>query len=569
MSDPGDKLPPTPAQSARPPAYQPTWDERMEDLRPYVGPAVVVGFLLFIGGVVAWYYTRTPAARPPPAGLPAAEIVEPPAGAGGDDETRLATYDRLVERQTELMRAQRGVDAGQVERLQRLERERGELRSRVQAARSQRAEAEALAAEGAGQEPAAAAKWEEALQLHREAYAHRTRVDAAENAREARLASRADDARAAGLQRTIERERERAERAEVAENWTEAAEAYAALRAAQSAINERMPASRFADPRALTRIEGALATTRTAGAAAIVVKSERAAEAAERSGTPAVAAAAIQAALQAQQSINTNFPTSRHASAERARELEGRWQSLASAEGLARAAQLAAEAAGLLRERAVPAAEDKVTLALRTLEETMARYPRSRRLDAALRRQLAFLDLRRGEIAGLQQSVLEMLLPLPGRPAVRLLATEVPQRLYEKVMNHNPSHHRGPRLPVECVSWPEAAAFCERAGWLLGRPVRLPTEDEFRAAFTLPQAAARQLTAAGAHSRPVPAAGHATGRFSDLAGNVAEWLAPGAPATAPLASGSYLQAALANDLPFTQEPKARRAPHIGFRFVVE
>ena len=64
---------------------------------------------------------------------------------------------------------------------------------------------------------------------------------------------------------------------------------------------------------------------------------------------------------------------------------------------------------------------------------------------------------------------------------------EVPQNLYEAVMEANPSRWKGPRNSVEEVSWTQAAEFCRRvtkllrAADLIGQndEVRLPSEAEW------------------------------------------------------------------------------------------
>lgn len=55
----------------------------------------------------------------------------------------------------------------------------------------------------------------------------------------------------------------------------------------------------------------------------------------------------------------------------------------------------------------------------------------------------------------------------------------ITQEQYEKIMGKNPSRFRGKTLPVEQVSWEEAAAFCKKAGELSKEKVRLPTEAEW------------------------------------------------------------------------------------------
>jgi formylglycine-generating enzyme required for sulfatase activity/predicted Ser/Thr protein kinase len=55
----------------------------------------------------------------------------------------------------------------------------------------------------------------------------------------------------------------------------------------------------------------------------------------------------------------------------------------------------------------------------------------------------------------------------------------VTQGQYERVMKDNPSYFPGSDLPVENVSWTDAAAFCHRLSIKTGKRVRLPTEAEW------------------------------------------------------------------------------------------
>ena len=57
--------------------------------------------------------------------------------------------------------------------------------------------------------------------------------------------------------------------------------------------------------------------------------------------------------------------------------------------------------------------------------------------------------------------------------------TEVTQAQYQCVTGKNPSKHKGPRNPVQCVPWYDATAFCEALSKKTGRTVRLPTEAEW------------------------------------------------------------------------------------------
>ena len=59
--------------------------------------------------------------------------------------------------------------------------------------------------------------------------------------------------------------------------------------------------------------------------------------------------------------------------------------------------------------------------------------------------------------------------------------TPVTQALWEQVMGSNPSHFKGPNLPVESVAWYEAQSFIEKLNALTqdGYKYRLPTEAEW------------------------------------------------------------------------------------------
>jgi len=57
--------------------------------------------------------------------------------------------------------------------------------------------------------------------------------------------------------------------------------------------------------------------------------------------------------------------------------------------------------------------------------------------------------------------------------------TEVTQAQYQAVMGENPSKFKGPRNPVEMVTWDEAVTFCTALSKKTRLTVRLPTEAEW------------------------------------------------------------------------------------------
>jgi formylglycine-generating enzyme required for sulfatase activity len=66
----------------------------------------------------------------------------------------------------------------------------------------------------------------------------------------------------------------------------------------------------------------------------------------------------------------------------------------------------------------------------------------------------------------------------------------VTQEQYQAIMNENPSHFKGEKRPVECVSWDQAIAFCTKLSQKTGKTYRLPSEAEWeyacRAGTTTP-----------------------------------------------------------------------------------
>ena len=372
-----------------------------------------------------------------------------------------------------------------------------------------------------------------------------------------------------GLRQQVLAARRDAEAAEAARDWAAATRAYSAWRDAQQAIHEREPASRYADWGALERISTALTTIEANPLAERIAGLRAQAEAAEGRGDFAAADPLWAGARDAQAELNSAFPRSRHAAKDLPGELDARRQGAASAAVVAEAGREAGAAAAALRERRFPAAVTAVRSALARLDAARAEFPLSRRLDPELRRRLVFLDRPAADLATLQDSLLERLAPLPGAPDRRLLASEVPQRLYERVMNHNPSQRQGPFFPVESLSWTEAVEFCLRASLVLGRTVRLPEEAEHRAALREQRGAPRLAGKGLALTRAVPEVRGGPPEFSDLLGNVAEWLAAGEEPQARAAGGSYLTPEGSAEMPLIQVPKSTRSPEIGFRYVVE
>jgi hypothetical protein len=571
-------------------AYTPTWKERLEEAKPFIGPAIAVAVLLVLCGWMAWHFlgpqkSAKPLAAPPKEEAARLAAVARVAGevdvleknyqralaAGATETAAGALLNRLIEKQKELMRLEPTVKTEQADKLAKLEGTRGSQRARVAWAQSVALEKEALAARAAGQAGEAMDKMREALRLQREANANAT-DELKDLPRESRLAQEIDGGEAEPLRAAVVTAMALARSAVVRERWEEALKAFSDARKAQAELNQRFAATRFADIPALDKIDGEIQSLRAASLAAVATAREREGDAAAKKGRVQEAAASYAAAATALREVNEKFAKSRYASPERLDELEVRRQTVMSGVMLARAAEIDREVAAALRRRQNSAAAEKLGAAASILEKVAAEFPRSRARDPALQRKVAYLALRTTDLDGLQEQVFGRLAPLTATLTVQMLKTEVPQDLYQRVMNANPSRNAGRGLPVDSVSWTDAQAFCERVSWLLGLKVRLPNEAEFRGAWAPGGAAGWSAETSGGRSREAGKSPATATGFHDLAGNLAEWLQPATEVseTAPVVGGSYLDTADAlQTWKIVTEEKRVRVRHVGFRVVVE
>ncbi len=576
--------------SSGPMAYTPTWKERLEEAKPYIGPAIAVAVLLVLGGWMAWHFmgpqkSAKPLAAPPKEEAARLAAVARVAGevdvleknyqraleSGATETAAGAMLNRLIEKQKELMRLEPTVKTEQADKLAKLEGARGSQRARAARAQSLVLEKEALAARAAGQAGEAMDKMREALRLQREANANAT-DELKDLPRESRLAQEIDGGEAEPLRAAVVTAMALARSAVVQERWEEALKAFSDARKAQAELNQRFAATRFADIPALDKIDGEIQSLRAASLAAVATAREREGDAAAKKGRVQEAAASYAAAAAALREVNEKFAKSRYASPERLDELEVRRQTVMSGALLARAAEIDREVVAALRRRQNSAAAEKLGAAAKILEKVAADFPRSRARDPALQRKLVYLALRAADLDGLQEQVFGRLAPLTATLTVQMLKTEVPQELYQRVMNANPSRNAGRGLPVDSVSWADTQEFCERVSWLLGLRVRLPNEEDFRGAWAPGGAAAWSAETSGGRSRDCGKSPATATGFHDLAGNLAEWLQPATEVgeTAPVAGGSYLDTADAlQTLKIVTEEKRVRARHVGFRVVVE
>jgi hypothetical protein len=569
--------------------YEPTWKERLEDAKAYVGPAIATLLVLGVAGWAVWHELapRREARRTAFAPADPAERASVLARLSGEVEALEKTrqraletgavdeattlLDRAIAKQRERLRLDPEANPTETARLARLEAQRAEARAGAAAAQSHALEDEARTAQQAGRLAGVAEKLREALRLQREANAAAASPEGQNFPREAQLAQAIELAEAEPLHVAFESALTLAHAAVAQEHWDDALRAFADARAAQIEINRQHGTTRYASAAALGRIDDEVSTLQAAGLAATIAARERDGDAAQAAGRTQEAAASYASAADLQRQVNEKFPRSRYASVARADELAAKRDTAQAVPLVARAAGLEREIARALARRQTVAAREKITEAAGLMEKATAGFPRARAVDRALQVELSFLAQQREALDTLQSEIFAQLAPLPPTKGAQMLTTEVAQELYARVMNANPSRNAGPSLPVDSVSWFDAQEFCRRLSWVLGVRVRLPTEGELRAVFSAAPDTWSAETSGGRSHETGKSAANALG-FHDLAGNVAEWLQPAIEPgdTAPVAGGSYLDSAGALPI-FSVTPfdKRERARHIGFRVVVE
>lgn len=241
------------------------------------------------------------------------------------------------------------------------------------------------------------------------------------------------------------------------------------------------------------------------------------------------AAALYLEAARLQRQLNEAYRDSPYASSERVSEYQRKSQTAESFElglEIERNHDLMQK---LLSERRTYEAADVIAALRRDIKQMQEAFPRSSLNDEDLQLKVRYLNLVQNDLGFIQDRIYDALLPIPEVEGWRMLRTEVPQALYSLIMGTNPSRNKGDVRPVDSVSWVEAKNFCERLAWILGKPVRLPTENEFRQALgRLRYVVLEDRVWSVSNAEGVPQAvgtkePFASG-FYDLLGNVSEWL---------------------------------------------
>lgn len=256
---------------------------------------------------------------------------------------------------------------------------------------------------------------------------------------------------------------------------------------------------------------------------------ENKADALKAQGEMLDSAHCYQEAARLQTELNKTYPESPHASSDRVNYFLRKAQTAQSFELGRSIERNHARLKKILAERRTYDAVEIIAQLNRDIQYLQDAYPRSSLFDKQLKLKISYLAIIQNDLGFIQDRVYAMLLPIPKVDEWQMAKTEVSQVLYQFIMGENPSRNIGETNPVDSVSWLEAKDFCKRLGWIIGKPVRLPTEHEFRQAlgplrYVVLEEHVWSMLDAREIAKPIGQKEPFASGYYDLLGNVSEWL---------------------------------------------
>lgn len=361
------------------------------------------------------------------------------------------------------------------------------------------------------------------------------------------------------------------------ERWDDAKVAFREAILTQEELNMEYRGSQFANVQRLRGLEIELESLNSSDLHLEIEALLERAEQAESEMDFLVAAEAYQDALDKQRGLDEQFPQSRFAGGGKVDELEQLKQTAMSQDLAREILRQNDELDTALRDRDAWKAVELINALFQKSERFRESFPKSPLVDQELFLKFQYLRYMQKDLVAFQDRVYANILEVPEMPGVFLARIEVPQAFYISLMLNNPSRNRGERLPVDSLNWFEATEFCQKLSWVLARPVRLPTSDEyFTALGSLRYVDISDIAWAAdsgtGQTQEVATKNANRNGFHDLLGNVKEWLSnPGEEADSRLVAGGSAEDSIDTlaDRPAYPENDRVRRRMIGFRYVVE
>lgn len=432
---------------------------------------------------------------------------------------------------------------------------------------------------------AASEDYEKARALYREAYIKQQNINetypisAAYNVgRATRLARQARYLTAEPLlQRSLAFEKE-ADLLIEAKEWAQAEERLQQAIDLQDKLNREYRGTNQASVSRLEQLRVKLVGIRSGQSYMEVQRVAQLADASRAANENPEAAALYQEAARLQRQLNEAYRDSPYASSEHVSEYQRKSQTVESFQLGLEIERNHDRMQTLLSDRRTYEAAELIVALRRDIKQMQEAFPRSSLNDEDLELKVRYLNLVQNDLGFIQDRIYDALLPVPEAEAWQMLRTEVPQALYALIMGTNPSRNKGDLRPVDSVNWIEAKNFCERLSWILGKPVRLPTENEFRQAlgplrYVVLENHAWSVSDSGDVPQDVGTKEAFARGFYDLLGNVSEWLESIDRFETENARhiGGHAQDRMESifTVPVREAPRGERNRLAGFRFVVQ
>lgn len=339
-------------------------------------------------------------------------------------------------------------------------------------------------------------------------------------------------------------------------------------------LHSEHPSSIYTDFARLLKLESDLQSLRSGGFAQKIADDEKKAAELIAKKDYIAAADAYSDAFENQRSINSLYPKSKHASEEKAREFDR-----LKAETYSRkyAGEIEAQSE-LLKKSLSDGNLDAVAQVsenlIRKIEHFVQAFPQSRLLSDETLMRARYINFISRDIVKIRALIIPNLADAGN--GVKMLRTEVSQRLYALVMQENPSRFSdNPDRPVDSATVEEAASFCTRAGWALGKKISLPDEQTYRSAIgslryaDIGEISWNYFNSSGT-THPIATKKPNDRGFYDLLGNVAEYLAQPSDADSARVIGGNAQTApdAIKDIPVSDFDPKQRNRMVGFRIAV-
>lgn len=490
----------------------------------------------------------------------------------------ISLLERALEAQRKFISAYPNASADAVERLDLLNDRYQNMASREYAERSAAFEKKARELAESGEVDAAQEAFLDALDDQRRINENFPRSSSYDPARVARLQREAAFLVAEPIyKRSVELEAE-ADVFIAQEQWAQAEASLEQARALQDQLNREHRGSNQADIARHERLKIKLVGIQSGQDYVEIQALAKQADAHRVAGKHLEAASFYDEAARLQRVLNQDYPDSPYSSSDRVAGFLRKSQTSQSYQ-LGREIEANNDSLQvLLSERRVREAIELIVDLRRDIKQMQETYPRSSLNDEDLQIKVRYLNLVQNDIEFIQGRFYGLMLTIPDAKDVGMFSTEVPQGLYAIIMGTNPSRNLGDANPVDSVSWVEAKSFCQRMSWIVGKPVRLPTENEFRAAlgrlrYVVLEDHVWSASDSDEIAQPVATKEPFESGYYDLLGNVSEWLESvnRFESEDALHIGGHAQDSLEAifTVPVRDSPRGERNRMTGFRIVAE